>query len=191
MYWVWSKSKRIGGCPNKRLALLVAISHFTMMNYLNGRPTDSRTYLTQRHVTWLSLLLVVVFRASLSASLATTFTQHMWRVMRRRALRVSSIESLHGVLDNPILLGEWRVLATTPILYGMAVVIWLLTIAVLFPPSALTITLRSFENVEALLVPTFNAEYTGEVVKLDGTGTTPLITWEIDNGMDSSIMYYS
>lgn len=157
-------------------ALLVAILHFVMMYYLNGKPTDDRAYLTQRHVTWLSLLLVAVFRASLCASLAIAFTQRMWRVLRRKALPVSSIESLHGIRFNPLLLGYWRVLSATPLLYGMAVVIWLLTVAVLFPPSALTITLRSFENKESLLVPTFDAEY-GREVNIDDTGTSSLSTW--------------
>jgi hypothetical protein len=44
-------------------ALLAAILHFAMMYYLNGKPADSRTYLTQRHVTWVSLLLLTGFRA--------------------------------------------------------------------------------------------------------------------------------
>jgi hypothetical protein len=148
-----------------------------MMYYLNGKPADSTTYLTQQHVTWLSLLLVTSFRASLCTSLAIAFTQHMWKVLRHKALRVSSIESLHGVRYNPLLLGKWRLLLATPVLYMMALVIWLLTIAVLFPPSALTITLRSFDKIEPLLVPTFDAESGRDVGLAGQTGTSSLSTW--------------
>lgn len=62
--------------------------------------------------------------------------------MRHQALHVSSIESLNGVRSKPPLLGKWRVLVATPVLYGMTVVIWLLAIAALFPPFALSSFLR-------------------------------------------------
>jgi len=103
-------------------ALLAAILHFVMMHYLDGKPTDDKKFLAQPYVTSLSLLLVTLFKACLCGSFAIAFTQHLWRVLRIEALRISSIESLHGVRYNPFLLGHWRILHATPLLYLMAMV---------------------------------------------------------------------
>ncbi|KAF2627128.1 hypothetical protein BU25DRAFT_411210 [Macroventuria anomochaeta] len=161
------------------IALLVAILHFVMMHYLNGKSTDDRKYLAQPYVTSLSLLLVAIFKASLCASLAVAFTQHMWKILRHKALQVSSIESLHGVRYNPLLLGKWRLFLATPLLYLMAMVMWSLTIAILFPPSALTITLSQFQESKSLLVPTFDAGYGRdfEINRNSIIGTSSLSSW--------------
>ena len=140
-----------------------------MMRYLDGKPTDDKHYLAQPYVTSLSLLLVALFKACLCGSLAIAFTQHLWKVMRHEALRVSSIESLHGVRYNPFLLGYWRILHTTPLLYLMAAVMWLLAVVILFPPSALTIVSRAHDTQEPLLVPTFGLEFSRDHTILRGT----------------------
>ncbi|KAF2107401.1 hypothetical protein BDV96DRAFT_693411 [Lophiotrema nucula] len=180
------------------IALLVAILHFVMMHYLNGKPTDDRKYLSQRYVTSLSLFLVASFRSSLCGSLAVAFTQHMWKVLRHKALQVSSIESLHGVRYNPFLLSKWRSFLATPLLYLTATVMWLLTVVILFPPSALTITLHHFEEGRPLLVSTFDAGY-GRDFEIDQdaafVGTSSLSSWTLgDGGSDtngSASMLYS
>jgi hypothetical protein len=154
------------------------------MRYLDGKPTDGRKYLGQPYVTSLSLLLVSSFKALLSGALAVAFTQHVWRILRHTPLRVSIIESLYGVRSNPLLLWNWRLLLTTPLLYLMAVVIWMLTIVVLFPPSALTVTLYQFKKEGSLLVSTFDAAY-GRDVQLDEEpfiGTSSMSSWSLGDG---------
>jgi hypothetical protein len=164
--------------------LVIALLHFIMMRYLDGKPTDDSRYLAQQYVTSMSLLLVAAFKACLCSALAIAFTQHMWKILRQDALRVSSIESLHGVRFNPFLLGKWRVFYATPLLYLMAMVMWLLAIAILFPPSALTIVQQRFEEHKPSLVPTYEAG-SGQDIALttlgDGSalplGTSSLGTW--------------
>ena len=126
--------------------LLIAVLHLIMMKYLDGKPTDARKYLAQPYVSSLSLLLVASFKASLCASLAVAFTQHMWKVLRHRSLRLASIEPLHGVRYNPLLLTKWRLFVATPLLYLMATNMLLLAITILFPPSSLVIILHPFEE---------------------------------------------
>ncbi|KAH6890271.1 hypothetical protein B0T10DRAFT_485456 [Thelonectria olida] len=137
------------------IALLVAALHLVMMHSLDGKPTDDNKYLPQPYVTTLSLLLVNVFKASLCGSLATAFTQHMWRILRAKALLVSTIELLHGVRYNPLLLTNLQIIRATPVLYLVALIMWLLSIVVLFPPSALVIVSRGFEMHQPTAVPTF------------------------------------
>jgi succinate dehydrogenase/fumarate reductase cytochrome b subunit len=176
-----------GGVTDTCSALLLAILHFVMMNALDGKPTDSKRYLTQRYVTSLSLLSVAAFKASLCASLAVAFTQHLWKIMRHRALQVSSIESLHGVRYNPLLLAKWRLILATPFLYLIAVIMWVLAIAILFPPSALTISMRPFEVSTPTLVPFFDASYGQDIIPDDNTpyGISSLSSWTLGGEVES------
>jgi hypothetical protein len=130
-----------------------------MMRYLNGRPTDGDKVLAQTYITSMSLLLVTVFKTCLCGALAIAFTQHLWKIVRHQALRVSSIESLHGVRYNPFLLGQWQILHATPSLYMIAVVMWLLAVVILFPPSALTIVAQRFDSQRPTTVPIVNTDY--------------------------------
>jgi hypothetical protein len=176
--------------------LVIAILHFIMMRYLDGKPTDDSRYLVQQYVTSMSLLLVAAFKACLCSTLAIAFTQHMWKILRNEALRVSSIESLHGVRFNPFLLGKWRVFCATPLLYLMAMVMWLLAIAILFPPSALTIVQQHFEEQKPALVPTYDGGLGQDfAMTIFGggamlMGTSSLSTWvPISQGTSSHMAY--
>lgn len=146
--------------------MLVAILHLVMMRTLNGKPTDDKKYLAQPYVTSLSVLLVAIFKASLSGSLAIAFTQRLWKLLRSEPLRVSMIESLHGVRHNPFLLGKWQIVSKTPLLYTMALLMWMLAVVILFPPSALTIVLHGFAEQESTLVPIFDPASGRDIVHL-------------------------
>lgn len=137
-----------------------------MMRYLDGKPTDDKRYLAQPYVTSLSLLLVASFKTALCGSLAIAFTQHLWRVLRTNALSVSVIESLHGVRYNPLLLGKWQVGRSTPVLYVTALVMWLLAVAILFPPSALVVVRHDFQEQSSRVVPTFDTAYPRGITRM-------------------------
>lgn len=164
------------------------------MRYLDGRPTDDKryAYLEQAYVTSINILLVAGFKASLCASLTIAFTQYMWRILRTKPLSVSIIESLHGVRSNPFLLAAWQVGCSTPILYMMALLMWLLAVAILFPASALTVARHDFTEQLPQVVPNFDAAY-GTYIKgikpayhtLISVGNSSLSSWafglEADN----------
>jgi hypothetical protein len=157
-----------------------------MMRYLDGKPADDKRYLAQRYVTSMSLLIVAAFKASLCSALAIAFTQRMWKILRNEALRVSSIESLHGVRFNLFLLGKWRVFYATPLLYLKAIIMLLLAIAILFPPSALTLVNHQFEEENVRLVPTYKAGLGQDIALITigsrtslPLGTSVLSTWTV------------
>jgi hypothetical protein len=153
-----------------------------MMRYLNGRPTDGNKYLSQTYITSESLLLVTLFKTCLSGALAIAFTQHLWKTVRHHALRVSSIESLHGVRYNPFLLGHWRILFATPLLYIMALVIWLLAVVILFPPSALTIVAQRFDSQQSATVPLTNTGYGSTEDSMRSLGSVPSLALSYRSG---------
>ncbi|KAH7408716.1 hypothetical protein DE146DRAFT_777376 [Phaeosphaeria sp. MPI-PUGE-AT-0046c] len=131
------------------------------MRYLDGKPTDDKryAYLAQAYVTSINILLVAAFKASLCASLTMAFTQYMWRILRTRPLSISVIESLHGIRSNPFLLAIWQVGRATPLLYVMALLMWLFAIAILFPPSALTVVRHDFLEQIPQVVPNLDVAY--------------------------------
>jgi hypothetical protein len=178
--------------------LVIAFLHFIMMRCLDGKPTDDERYLAQQYVTSMSLLLVAAFKASLCSALAIAFTQHMWKILRQEALHVSSIESLHGVRFNPFLLGKWGVFCATPLLYLMAMAMWLLAVAILFPPSALMIVQQRFEEQKSTLVPTYEGG-SGQDIGLTSIGsgisrllgTSSLSTWTVTVPKPDTVSYMS
>jgi hypothetical protein len=87
----------------------------------------------------LSHLLGLLFRATLCGSLTIAFTQYLWRLMRIKIVKVSSIELLFKITQNPFLLALPEVVKTAPPLFILALFTWLLPIAVTFPPGALIV----------------------------------------------------
>jgi hypothetical protein len=117
----------------------------------------------------------------------------MWKILKTEAIRVSSIESLHGVRHNPLLLAEWRVLRAAPVLYLMAALMWLIAIIILFPPSALTIIPHRFEKQQPTLVPTFSASYGQDYHQLGSgliLGNSSLSFWLTTMNKTSGFMSY-
>lgn len=67
----------------------------------------------------------------------------------------------------------------------MAVIMWLLAVAILFPPSALTISLRPFEESIPTLVSTFDASYGQDIIADDRPthGISSLSSWTLGGGV--------
>lgn len=85
------------------------------------------------------------------------FTQHLWRILRTTSVKVSEIELLYTVRNNLFLLAHPGVVKTTPLLFLLAVFIWTIPLAVIYPPGALTVVPFAQVNFRNTLVPTFNA----------------------------------
>lgn len=85
------------------------------------------------------------------------FTQHLWNVLRRRTLAIGRIEQLFSIRSNPTQLTKLRLVSNAPMLFLMGLFIWLVPIALIYPPSALTVRSLPFiltEDAEvAILFP--------------------------------------
>lgn len=125
--------------------------------YLDGTITSGR-HIQQSDVTNISLLLVTAFKGCVVAAVGLAFTQHMWMVLRRQTLPIGRIEQLFSIRSNPTQLTKLRLVADTPILFLIGLFVWLVPIATIYPPSALTVTsraytLRDYANVPILFPP--------------------------------------
>ncbi len=121
--------------------------------------TEQHRRLHQSYVTTISLLLSAVFRAAIIGSVSFAFAQHLWWQLRRKALTISRIEQLFNLRSNPFELTRLRGVLASPTLFVMAVFVWTVPLAVIYPPSALTVSTRPYTTYEELEVPILTPSY--------------------------------
>jgi hypothetical protein len=98
-----------------------------------------RGWFQQSYVSAVSILLVTIFKSSLTASVGTCFAQHLWLVLRGDATSISMIEKLFVLRHSVLALGNPRVIGKAPLLFLMALYVWGLGIATIYPPGAITV----------------------------------------------------
>ncbi|KAF4635688.1 hypothetical protein G7Y89_g2415 [Cudoniella acicularis] len=141
------------------LACLLAAIHLVLFRYVDGKSAEGPFSISQTYVSVASYLITNSFSASLRASLLVAFSQHMWRIFRKQSTKVSSIENLYGLPHNFFLLFSTSIPRTSPLLFILALGTWLVSIATIYPPSALTAASTPLLSNELILVPTFNPNY--------------------------------
>jgi hypothetical protein len=115
----------------------------------------------------LSHLLGLLFRATLCGSLTIAFTQYLWRLMRIKTVKISSIELLFKITQNPFLLALPEVVKTAPPLFILALFTWLLPIAITFPPGALIVVSNQVQSSYNATVTTYNGSSIGNNSQAD------------------------
>lgn len=130
-----------------------------LFKYLDGRQVDKGPF-SQSVVTTFSLLLVTAVRICLVGCVGLCFAQHLWRILRETALPIFRIEQLFCIRSNPLVLANPRVAWTTPLLFTMAVYIWFIELAAVYPPGALTVDSRPFLNITQVNTTVINQPIT-------------------------------
>lgn len=90
--------------------------------------------------------------------LGLSFTQYLWYILRRQPLATSTIEHIFTLRSNPLSLFDQTVFRSARPLVMIAIIYWSVSIAMSFPPGALTVV-SSLQEILVLNaeVPTFNA----------------------------------
>ncbi|KAF1957857.1 hypothetical protein CC80DRAFT_469878 [Byssothecium circinans] len=91
-----------------------------------------------------------MFKASFTAGVGTCFTQHLWHILRNSATSVSIIEEMFLLRSNVIALSNPRSIVRAPLLFLMALSIWWIGIATIYPPGALTVELEPYSPTSNL-----------------------------------------
>ena len=90
-------------------------------------------------------------------SLDVAFTQHLWHVFRAKSIKISDIELLYGIRNNAFSIARPGPVKHAPFLVILALVGWLVSIAVTYPPGALTVRPISTVSPVNTTVVYFNA----------------------------------
>lgn len=114
---------------------------------LNGTPLET-SFLSQTQFSAVSILLSTIFKAALTASMGTCFAQHLWYVLCGKAMSLSMVEMLFVIRNDLFALLSPQGIRRAPLLFLMALLIWSLGIAVIYPPGALTVSVRTQEFTE-------------------------------------------
>ncbi|KAH7074435.1 hypothetical protein BKA63DRAFT_595919 [Paraphoma chrysanthemicola] len=122
----------------------LAVIHCVFFKILDGKDVSSASVLQQSHVSTISLLLVTAFRAAIIVVLGSCFTQYLWFLLRARCLQLSLIDDLFQIRSNLLGLCNHKVFRQAPILFLVATLSWLVPLATIYPPGALTIQTELF-----------------------------------------------
>lgn len=126
---------------------------------LTGTPTDGpESRLPQTYEKTISVILSNTFTLMIQFCLGLSFTQYLWYILRRQPLATSTIEHIFTLRSNPLSLFDQTVFRRARPLVMIAVIYWSVSIAMSFPPGALTVV-SSLKEILVLNaeVPTFNA----------------------------------
>jgi hypothetical protein len=107
-----------------------------------------KSYLTQSQISAVSILLTTIFKAALTASTGICFAQNLWHVLRGNAISLSTIENLFVIRTNLLALSDFRVIWRAPLLFLLALLVWCLGLAVIYPPGALIVTFEAHTFTE-------------------------------------------
>jgi hypothetical protein len=107
-----------------------------------------------------------MFKAVLTASTGICFAQHLWFILRGNAMSLATIEKLFAIRSNLLAIGDLRSIWRTPLLFLMALLVWCLGIATIYPPGALIVTFEAHNYTEnhnmSVMNPPVPQELTGE-----------------------------
>lgn len=140
-------------------AFLVAALHAIFYQVLTGTPTDGpESRVPQTYETTISVILSSTFTLLIHFCLGLSFTQYLWYILRRQPLAILTIEHIFTLRSNPLSLFDRTVFRRARPLVMVAIIYWFASIAMSFPPGAITVV-SSLQEVHVLNadVPTFNA----------------------------------
>jgi hypothetical protein len=143
------------------LGICITLLHLTFHAYLDGKRLDIDPTLQQSCVSLIALILVNAFRLAMCFSLAVAFTQLLWRRVRLAPMSIADFDRLPQLLNDLRVWSHCRNLHILPTLSIIAVLGWLITIVMIFPPGSLTVVSKEFLPETKKRVPTFNTSFIG------------------------------
>ena len=124
------------------VAHLSALGHYLLCMLLDRKLTDT-SYLTQPQTSAISLLLTTMFKAALTASVGTCIAQNLWLVLRGNAMPLNTIEKRFTLRTSVLAMCDMRSIWRAPLLFLMALFVWCLGIATIYPSGALVVTFEA------------------------------------------------
>ncbi|KAF2275424.1 uncharacterized protein EI97DRAFT_434264 [Westerdykella ornata] len=104
------------------------------------------------------------------------FAQFLWYRLRQTALPIKRIEQLFSIRSNPFLLANPKILWTTPLLFSMAVYLWFIELASVYPPGALTVASVPYWVEQNVNMPVINQPVAKIFDPWQENGTYPLLS---------------
>jgi hypothetical protein len=116
---------------------LTAIGHHLFYSYLNNKEVD-QAGVGQTWAIRTGTAFAYLFKTTLVAAIAVVYAQCFWFIVRRNFFEIGSLDDFFALLTNPLLFYHRSLYGKASLLFGLAMVSWLLPISAVFAPGALT-----------------------------------------------------
>ncbi|KAE9368893.1 hypothetical protein N431DRAFT_382690 [Stipitochalara longipes BDJ] len=124
--------------------MLLALGHHLFYISLNGKPVGAPQHIIrgvtrqQLNLT-LGTLFAFLVKACLAVAITTAYTQIFWRAVKKRSTRLTTIDTIYYGPTNLWSLLSFSVWRKYPLLLLLALTVWLVPIASIVTPAALTV----------------------------------------------------
>jgi hypothetical protein len=116
---------------------LAAVGQHLFYSYANGK-REEEFPISQNWVIRVGTAFAFLFQTVLVAAVGSAFTQRFWFAVRRESLAIGSIDAMFSVLGDPRQFFNTEFIFKTKLLLVFAVISYLLPIATILSPGALT-----------------------------------------------------
>lgn len=125
--------------------MLLALGHHLFYNSLNGKPVGTpqhiiRMVTRQQLNLTLGTLFAFLVKACLAVAVTTAYTQIFWRAVKKRSTILTTIDTIYYGPTNVWSLLSFSVWLKYPLLLLLVLTVWLVPIASIITPAALTVT---------------------------------------------------
>lgn len=134
-----------------------AIAHHVFYSLLHDTVVGDEV--RQRWTSWIGSGLSFLTKVTLTAALGISRTQWVWLTLRRKWFTLEGIDALFGIISDPALFLNWRMMKQAKIATIMAVGMWMIPLAAILTPG--TIAVRTVPRTETVScsVPSFMFGY--------------------------------
>ena len=139
---------------NHGLAIGVAVAHICFFLYLDKKVVS--TTVSQTIVSIISVALVRLYSVLLTTTLSTALVQIVWRRFRLQAMPLATVDSLFRLCIHFLSRTLPYVVVNAPAFAAIGICIACVPIAMVFPPSALTVDYLPVPGMLTIQAPSFN-----------------------------------
>lgn len=117
-------------------SVLFATGHHIYYRSLAGTPVSTTNALavggwagvsSQKLNTAVGTTFAALFRTALSVAVTTAFVQLIWKAVKAKGTKLSVVDALSGVLQNPLSFSNLEAWRGSTLLFGLALTIWYVT----------------------------------------------------------------
>lgn len=132
--------------------LMSAALHHILYGQLHGT-SPSREF--QEWHTRAGIAISVFTVACWTGCVAICYKQRVWSTLTQKNVKISGIDALWGLIHNPSLFLVREAWRKSRVAMGLGVIMWILSLTIIFVPGALTIRPSTHDSSQGCLVPTF------------------------------------
>jgi hypothetical protein len=128
----------------------LAIAHHLFYQHLDGKAVKGSQRWTNRFATAIAF----AFKTSLTVSVSLAFQEALWAAVRQRFFKIGSLDKLFTVQSNPLSFFCWEGIIHGFMPLILAGIAWIVPIAVIFTPGALTVISSATHSDQLCSPPT-------------------------------------